>query len=218
MRTRTEEIMDKRIRSGMNVRSTSGIALGRIMVTSDDTFLVAKGVFFPKDHELRYEGIVDIRGDDVVYRLAQENIAAPRPADWKVTELADGKELRMPLMEEELTIQKSTHEAGSVRIHKNVVTEERHLKVPLRREEVIVEHQPVTATPATTNAHPFEEERYVIPLHEEGYELVKRAHVKEQVTVRCVAHEEEAPATATVRHEEMEVERTGDINKEKREL
>jgi uncharacterized protein (TIGR02271 family) len=197
----------------MNVRSTSGIALGRIATVGGDTFVVEKGIFFPKDHELRYEGIAEIRGDDVIYRLA----AAADDKAWTVTELPEGKELRVPLMQEELTVQKSMHETGSVRIHKNVVTEEKQVKVPLRREEVIIEHLPATGVNASAgpNAHPFEDERFVIPLHEEGYELVKRSIVKEQVSVRCVAHEEEQPATATLRHEEMEVQRT---NNDKREV
>jgi len=133
-----------------------------------------------------------------------------KEATWPTTELAEGNELRVPLMEEEVVVQKATKETGAVRIHKNVVEEERQVTVPLRREEVIVERTPInrSATAMPADAHPFEDQRFAIPVHEEEFELIKRPVVKEEVCVRRVSHEEQRAATATVRHEELEVEDT----------
>jgi len=185
----------------MNVRSTSGISLGKVVSAGPQFFLVEKGIFFPKDHELRYEGIAEIGDNEILYKLSQETSDT-----WTKTELAAGKELRVPLMEEQVVVEKMTKEAGDVRIHKNVIAEERQVTIPLRHEEVIVERRPVRPTETNVSAHAFEEERYSIPLHEEAFEVKTRPVVREEVSVRCVAHEEQRTASATVRHEELEVE------------
>jgi uncharacterized protein (TIGR02271 family) len=199
------ELMDPRIRKGMNVRSTSGISLGKVIALAPGYFSVEKGAFFPKDHELRYDSIAEVRGDEIICRLAEEATAPARKEDWQQADLADGSELRVPLMEEKVLIQKSSKEIGAVRVHKNVVSEEQKVTVPIRREEVVVEHVPAERA-AARSAHAFEDERYTIPVHEEEFEVVKQPVLREEVRVRRVTHEEQRSATATARHEELEVE------------
>jgi uncharacterized protein (TIGR02271 family) len=211
----------------MGVRSTSGISLGKIVAFGPGGFSVEKGAFFPKDHELRYDSIVDISGDEVTCRLAesaatrQEEPATTRQEasaaalkvpsavtpkeEWQQAELAEGSELRVPLMEERVHIQKSTKEVGAVRVHKNVVTEEHKVTVPVRHEEVVVEHVPAERAVAKP-AHAFEHERYSIAVHQEEFEVVKQPALKEEVRVRRVTHEEQRSAVASARHEELEVE------------
>jgi uncharacterized protein (TIGR02271 family) len=203
------------VRRGMMVRSTSGIHLGVVVRTDAHTFVVGKGVFFQKDHELHYGGIAEIRDNDIVYRLSQEATAgaAPQPLppteSYRTTELPEGKELRVPLMEEQVVVEKSTRETGAVRIHKNVVSEQRQITVPVRHEEVIIERRPAgPSTPAQVTTRPFEDERYSIPIHEEAFQVIKRSVLKEEVSVRRVTREEQRVASATVRHEELEVEDT----------
>ncbi len=197
--------MDPRVRKGMNVRSTGGIALGKVVSLGPGYFMVEKGTFFPKDHELRYDAIAEIRGDEILCRLTEEATAVGKGEAWRRTELSDGGELRVPLMEEEVLIQKSTKEVGSVRVHKNVIAEERKVTVPIHREEVVIEHIPAERA-ASKSSHAFEDERYTIPLHEEELQVVKQPVVKEEVRLRRVTHEEQRSATATARHEEIEIE------------
>ena len=197
--------MDTRIRKGMSVRSTSGLSLGKIIDMGGDHFIVEKGTFFPKNHELRADCIAEIRGDEIIYRLAQDVSETTRTNGWRKTELPEGEELRMSLMEEQILVEKESKETGAVRVHKNVVVEERQITVPIRSEEVIVEHLP-TARAGTAAAHAFEDERYSIPVHEEEFTVQKRPVVKEEVRVRRVTHEEQRAATASLRHEELEVE------------
>jgi uncharacterized protein (TIGR02271 family) len=196
--------MDSRIRKGMIVRSTSGLSLGKVIDIGREGFIVEKGTFFPKEHELRADCIAEIRGDEILYRLAQDVSETTRSNGWQKTELPDGKELRMPLMEEQILVEKESKETGAVRVHKNVIVEERKVTVPIRREEVIVEHLP--AQRAGKSAHAFEDERYSIPVHEEEFRVQKQPVVKEEIRVRRVTHEEARNATASLRHEELEVE------------
>src|SRR3954451_2240682 len=57
------------VRNGMFVMGTQGERIGKVIRGDDDTFVVEKGVFFPKDYELRYDHITDVSGGTVRYAL-----------------------------------------------------------------------------------------------------------------------------------------------------
>ncbi len=135
-------------------------------------------------------------------RAAAMKTAAPAP------ELTDN-EVRIPLMEEELEIEKVQRESGHVRIHKGVKTEERHFTVPVRREEIVIEHVTAFAGGAGTGEPGAFEERTVdILLHEEEILVSKRPVLREEIVVRTVAHSIEKEGSASLRHEEANVEDT----------
>jgi uncharacterized protein (TIGR02271 family) len=115
----------------------------------------------------------------------------------------------VPVHKEELDVIKREHQAGEVRIHKDVVQEEKELTVPVRRERVRVERRDVKDRPAVQAS--FQEETVVVPLRAEEVEVQKRAMVDEEVIVRKDAIEEERRVSETVRHEEVEVRGDGDV-------
>src|SRR4051812_32326385 len=133
------------IRNGMFVMGTQGERIGKVIRCDEDTFVVEKGVFFPKDYELRYDHITDVSGGTVRYALtdflrgreveaaASQPAAAARGAPAAAANGAtapakargDGTsaardEIRIPLMREEIGIEKVARESGHVRIHKTV--------------------------------------------------------------------------------------------------
>jgi len=57
------------VRNGMFVMGTQGERIGKVIRCDDETFVVEKGVFFPKDYELRYDHITDISGGTIRYAL-----------------------------------------------------------------------------------------------------------------------------------------------------
>ena len=98
-------------------------------------------------------------------------------------------------------------ESGHVRVHKGVKTEERHFTVPVRREEIVIEHVTAFAGGAGTGESvAFEEQTVDIPLHEEDIRVTKRPVLREEIVIRTVTHSIEKEATATLRHEEADVE------------
>jgi uncharacterized protein (TIGR02271 family) len=115
----------------------------------------------------------------------------------------------VPVHKEELDVIKRERQAGEVRIHKDVVHEERELTVPVRRERVSVERRDVKDRPAMRAS--FQEETVVVPLRAEEVEVQKRAVVDEEVIIRKDAIEEERRVTETVRHEEVSVRGDGDV-------
>lgn len=213
--------MDKtRVRPGMLAVSIRGEKLGKVIRCDEETFLVEKGLFFPKDYQLRYQYITAVNGNEVVYALEEAGLRsekeaaleAPREVSTAPAKVAapaaQEEEVRMALLDEEIEVEKVPRETGHVRVHKEVKTEERHFTVPVTREEVLVEHFPASEASAIASSHPFEEQTVDIAVHEDEIRVTKRQVVREGLRVRKVAHAEQRAAAATVRHEEARIEDT----------
>ena len=230
------------VRNGMFVMGTQGERIGKVIRCDDDTFVVEKGVFFPKDYELRYDHITDVSGGTVRYALTDFlrgrdiETAASKPAAEareaaataataaapvagaatataaatarRVERSQDREEIRIPLMREEIGIEKVARESGHIRIHKTVHTEEKHFSVPVTREEVIIEHVAIGRDAALTGDDAFIEDTVDVPLYEEEVRVSKHSVLEEEVVVRTVAQSVEREGTAMLRHEEAEVEDT----------
>jgi len=222
------------VRNGMFVMGTQGERIGKVIRCNNDTFVVEKGVFFPKDYELRYDHITDIAGGTIRYALtdflrgrdleneppaasAREGVpAAPVTGTSAATtatphhgeEARDRNEIRIPLMREEIGIEKVARESGHVRIHKTVHTEQKHFSVPVTREEVIIEHVAVGRDAAPSGEGSFEEDTVDVALYEEEVRISKRPILEEEVVVRTIARSVDREGTAMLRHEEAEVEDT----------
>ena len=242
------------IRNGMFVMGTQGERIGKVIRCDADTFVVEKGIFFPKDYELRYDHITDVAGGTVRYALtdflrgrnleetavpsasepAEPATSAPTAAETRAAaglagegaparraepseergdreerrERDEREEIRIPLMREEIGIEKVARESGHVRIHKTVHSEERHFSVPVTREEIVIEHVAIGREDAPTTEHAFEEGTVDVPLYEEEVRVSKRPYLEEEVVVRTVARSIEREGSAMLRHEEAEVEDT----------
>ena len=229
------------IKPGMFVMSTSGERIGKVIRCNADDFIVEKGVLFPRDYELRYDHIADVKDGTISYSLADylestkqtgaRTGTAPAPLKEQGSGLAGSAaataaaatgekarrgetragsgELRIPLMEEELGVEKVMRESGHVRIHKAVKSEEKRFAVPTTREEVVIEHVPASNGRSAISREPaFEEETVDVTLHEEELRVSKRPVLREEVVIRTVAQSVETEASATLRHEEAEIEDT----------
>ena len=114
----------------------------------------------------------------------------------------------MTRSEEELRIGKATRESGRARLRKYVVTEQVQQTVPVQREEVRVEREPVTdanVDQATTGPDISEEEHEVV-LHEEEVVTEKRTVPKERVRMTKDTVTEEAQVSDEIRKEQIEAE------------
>jgi len=223
----------------MMVVGLTGERLGKVIHLGPDTFTVEKGMLFPKDFQLRYDHIADVENGAIVYSLTDaerpnlerplgsaETVAAslfggkpPAGRPGKAGNIAgnvgrklgEGSEVRIPLMKEELDLEKYSREAGHVRLHKEVRVEERHFTVPLWREDVVVEHvMPPDrggALPDRASAS-FQEQTLDLALHEQDFRVDKHAVLREEVIVRMVAEAFEREGTTSVRTEELAVEDT----------
>jgi uncharacterized protein (TIGR02271 family) len=121
---------------------------------------------------------------------------------------SERSEDRMQLREEELVAKKETVEKGAVQVGKDVVTEQKTLEVPVRREEVTIERTPVNRRPSDL---PIDEREDTIsvPVHEERIEVEKRPVVYEEVSVGKRQVQATERVSDTVRREEARIE--GDV-------
>jgi uncharacterized protein (TIGR02271 family) len=89
-----------------------------------------------------------------------------------------------------------------------VVTEEQQVTVPVRREEVRVEREPITDAnlDAATSGPDIAEDEHEVTLREEEVVVDKRAVPKERVRLDTETVTEERQVSDEVRKERIEVE------------
>ena len=114
----------------------------------------------------------------------------------------------MTRSEEELRVGTAQRERGRARLRKYVVTEEVQQTVPVKREEVRVEREPITEANADeAMAGPdISEEEHEVTLHEEEVVVEKRAVPKERVRMSKDTVTDEQTVSDEVRKEQIEVE------------
>jgi len=115
-------------------------------------------------------------------------------------------DLRIPVVEEELTVGKRQEEQGRVRIHKDIVTEQQNVPVTLRHEEVVVERVPVTGQGTADMSDAFQGQDIVVPVMGEEAVVGKQAHQVEEVRLRKEAVTENQQVSDTVRKERVIVD------------
>jgi uncharacterized protein (TIGR02271 family) len=114
----------------------------------------------------------------------------------------------MTRSEEELRVGTAQRERGRARLRKYVVTEQAQQTVPVRREEVRVEREPVTEgnVDKALDGPEISDEEHEVTLHEEEVVTEKRAVPKERVRMSKDTITDEETVSEEVRKEQIEVE------------
>jgi uncharacterized protein (TIGR02271 family) len=114
----------------------------------------------------------------------------------------------MTRSEEELRVGTTQRERGRARLRKYVTTEQQTVTVPVSREEVRVERQPITDAnlDAATSGPAISEEEHEVTLREEEVVVDKRAVPKERVRLDTETVTEERQVAEEVRKEQIEVQ------------
>lgn len=118
---------------------------------------------------------------------------------------------KMRLHAERLKVYKQPEQMGEVDVHKEVVSEQQTLNVPVTHEEVVVERRSL-AEDATAAEKPIgEDETIRIPIRGEKVNVSKETVTTGEVEVSKRKVQEERQFSETVRHEEARLENQGDI-------
>jgi uncharacterized protein (TIGR02271 family) len=114
----------------------------------------------------------------------------------------------MTRSEEELRVGTTQREAGRARLRKYVTTEQQTVTVPVQREEVRVEREPITDANLedATSGPAISEEEHEVTLHQEQVVVETRAVPKERVRMDTETVTEERQVTEDVRKEQIEVD------------
>jgi uncharacterized protein (TIGR02271 family) len=114
----------------------------------------------------------------------------------------------MTRSEEQLNVGTEQREAGRVRLRKYVTTETETVQVPVTKEEVRLEREPITdANRGDALAGPtISEEEHEVVLHEERPVVTKDAVPVERVRLEKEAHVETETVSEEVRKEQIETD------------
>jgi uncharacterized protein (TIGR02271 family) len=114
----------------------------------------------------------------------------------------------MTRSEEELNVGTRERDAGSVRLKKYVVEDEVTQTVPVRREEVRVEREPITDANRddALDGPAISEEEHEVTLRAEEPVVEKRTVPQERVRLDKDVHTEEREVSDTVRKERIDVD------------
>jgi uncharacterized protein (TIGR02271 family) len=210
-----------RVLQGMEVWSADGHKLGKVVRTTGNDFWVEKGFFFPKEYQIACADITDVSGDRIELSLRRDELGMERGVAESLgfgkheeaplrsaSRLEGQEEIRVPVHEEEVTARKHTEQVGEVRIHKEVVTEEKQISVPVSREVVTIERIAATGQPAASG-EAFAEQTISVPIRADVVDIEKQTVVREEIRVSKDQVESQAPVSTTVRREVAEVEQTG---------
>jgi uncharacterized protein (TIGR02271 family) len=113
----------------------------------------------------------------------------------------------MTRSEEELRVGTAQRETGRARLRKHIVTENVTQTVPVQREEIRVEREPITDAnrDAATSGADLSEEEHEVVLHEEELVVDKRAVAKERVRLDKDTVTEQQQVSEGVRKEQFEL-------------
>jgi uncharacterized protein (TIGR02271 family) len=124
----------------------------------------------------------------------------------------------MTRSEEELEVGTETRERGRARLRKYVTTEQQTVTVPVQREEVRVEREPITDAnrDAATSGPAISEAEHEVTLHEETPVVGKRAVPRERVRLDTETVTEERQVAEEVRKEQIQVDDQGQLGRQDR--
>jgi uncharacterized protein (TIGR02271 family) len=135
--------------------------------------------------------------------------------DWSASGEDTGRDVSGPetdsamtRSEEEVTVGTRNAEAGRVRLRKYVVTEDVTTTVPVRKEKLRIEREPITGAnvDAALDGPEISEEEHEIVLREEQVVVDKQVVPKERIRAGKDVEVEDRAVTEQVRKEKVEVD------------
>jgi uncharacterized protein (TIGR02271 family) len=221
---------------GDEVFGSDGDKVGTVAEVQSSYLVVEKGFFFPTDYYIPLSAVASASAGQVYLNVAKDaalhsgwdtipdtdtdiiltGVGGGTAAGQEVGayEVAAEDELRIPVVEEELTATVREQEAGAVRIEKRVVEEDRVLEVPVTDEQIRVERR-IVDRPVGAETQAFEEIVIDVPVTTEQVELQKQARVAEEIVVSKEAVQRTERVSDTVRREEVNIDEDAAIIEER---
>ncbi len=136
----------------------------------------------------------------------QGSVSQRTADDYAQDEFHQPRSLR--LREEQLNVSKDRVQSGEVGLHKEVVSEQKTVNVPVTHEEVVIERRAVTDG-QVDNTPIGEGETIRVPVSEEQVNVSKNTVVTGEVAIGKREVQETQQVTDTVRREEARIDQQG---------
>jgi uncharacterized protein (TIGR02271 family) len=205
------------VTSGLFTAKTAFVPLAQARDTGDsvqvpyDKQQVKNAPTLQADGQLSQDEEAELyRHYDLDYSEHRSDSGLPDGADHTVGRDVSGPttDEAMTRSEEELRVGTETRERGRARLRKYVTTEQVTKTVPVQREEVRVEREPITDAnlDAATSGPAISEEEHEVVLHEEEPVIEKRAVPRERVRLDTETVTDERQVAEEVRKEQIEID------------
>jgi uncharacterized protein (TIGR02271 family) len=225
----------EQIANGAEVFGADGGKVGTVAAVYPGYIVVEKGFFFPTDYFVPRSAVASADGGQVYLHFSKD-AALDRgwdviPADLETATIADAgvsaaaptadttrgelagstqilgeEEVRIPVIEEELTATVRPQEAGALRIEKHVITEEQTLDVPVTEERLRIERRVVDRPIGAGESETFDDVVIEVPLRTEAVDVQKQARVTEEIVISKEAVERTERVSDTVRKEQVHID------------
>jgi uncharacterized protein (TIGR02271 family) len=173
-----------------------------------------------EDELFRHYGLTKVSaaaGDDYNAGRTQGGISDDDRRDGIVGHDTSGPttDEAMTRSEEQLKVGTETREAGRARLRKHIVTEQQTVNVPVTREEVTLEREPITdANRGQAQAGPdLSEEEHEVVIHEERPVVDTEVVPVERVKLGKQSTTENVQVTEDVRKETIDADTDGDAGR-----
>ena len=119
-----------------------------------------------------------------------------------------GRDIVVPLYEEQVDVEKRVVESGRTRVRKHVEEHSETVDEPLIRQEVRVDRVPIDRiVEGPPPQQRYEGETLVVPVLEEVLVVEKRLRLKEELRISRIQQTVREPQTFVLRSEDVTVER-----------
>ena len=197
-------LFDK-LKRGMHVYGPDDRSVGTIERWDDDNVYIGgrsykRSMFDRFDNDRLYFSAEGYR--------SYQSMGSSAMGDTDIGDAVAGGEVRVPVSEERLDVEKRQGEMGSVDIHKEVSREQVNVPVELRHEEVTVNRVDVPDRPVAVGDAPdaFKEGTIRVPVRGEEAVARKEAVVTGEVVVDRDVVTERETISDTVRKEQVDVD------------
>lgn len=202
----------ERVSVDMPVYGVDHHPLGRVeQVDEDDIHVGGRHLPWQEVARVEDEGIF-LRQEAAQYTRERFGNSTER---GRVQVMTAPGEIRVPEVEERLTVQKEQQQIGEVQVHTRIHEEQETIPVALEREEVIVQERQLPERPVGADADAaFREQRIRVPVKAERAEASTEAVVTGEVVVHKEAHIEQQQIAETVRRQWVDVDDPDDVAKQ----
>jgi len=162
-------------------------------------------------HDRTDDALRMIEGHGGEQYCEQRKQAAPR----ETTE----QEYRLPVVDEEVIVEKRRHEVGEVRVREEKSSKSVDIPTTVTHEQIHVERRKLDrpVTPEEYRGRQTSKEEVCMPIVDEEIQVTKRPVIREELIITRVPVTEQKTIRETVTHTEPHVEKTGKVeHREKR--
>lgn len=139
--------------------------------------------------------------------MAIKKATSKQPDTFRSENTSDAESRVIPVIEEQVVVERRAVETGKVRISKHVTTREEIIDEPVLHDEVTVERIPVNEYVDVAPKVRYEGDVMIIPIIREELVVQRRLVVSEELRVRKRVVETRQPQSVTLRKEEVDVRR-----------